>query len=254
LPQGTEAVETADLAEPLEFLRFAGLALAITQRAVPGANRASRHSNQGLMSWAMSSTPRDPHLPPRYARSANQQPSENRDAGMPAVQKQDEACPKPSGRTQDNPNLVDLSPSSRRGRAAKSMERGEGAQLQGVLLRSGRLRHVHFDHSVSFQELPCDNANRMRSVRRNRSLSCRRKLRRAGSESIEDAPRVRHRREGSAKTRRKVGQGGDSRTTFITELAVLSGSRESPTEALCATSAPTGWAFRRKLQRLLTWI
>eukprot|EP00439_Symbiodinium_sp_Y106_P074993 s324_g14.t1 len=38
----------------------------------------------------MSSTPRDPHLPPRYARSANQQPSENRDAGMPAVQKQDE--------------------------------------------------------------------------------------------------------------------------------------------------------------------
>lgn len=72
LPQGMEAVETVDLAEPLEFLRFAGLALAITQRAVPGANRASRHSNQGLMSWAMlSSRAFPPKLPPVCRETSN---------------------------------------------------------------------------------------------------------------------------------------------------------------------------------------
>lgn len=125
------------------------------------------------------------------------------------------------GRTQDKPNLVDPSPSSRRGHAAKSIECGEGAQLQGVLLRSGRLRHVRFDHSVSLQELPCDNANRMRSIRRNRSLSCRRKLRRAGSESIEDAPRVRHRREGSAKTRRKAIRGRPSSQNWLSSVEAV---------------------------------
>ena len=37
----------------MEFLRFAGLALAITQRAVPGANRAAASDLGGLEDWSL---------------------------------------------------------------------------------------------------------------------------------------------------------------------------------------------------------